>query len=219
MHGNVWEWTADRYQAAYPTGNVTDPTGPASGSYRVARGGSWGNAGTVLRSAGRNDYSPGNRGSYLGFRVGFKAISPDVANPELELFGGAGITREAGTAWVDPGVAAHDARDGNLTTAVTVTGTVDVNSTGTYVLTYSVSDAAGNEVNATRTVTVSDTTDPVITLFGDAHATHFINTAWVDPGTSATDTPDGNLSSLFAVSRPLAVNAPALVFSTRSTRS
>ena len=39
-------------------------------------------------------------------------------------------------------------RDGNLTASVTVTGTVDVNSTGTYVLTYSVADAAGNTATA-----------------------------------------------------------------------
>jgi hypothetical protein len=46
---------------------------------------------------------------------------------------------------VDLGVYASDTLDGNLTKRVTVTGTVDVNSTGTYVLTYSVSDGADNE--------------------------------------------------------------------------
>ncbi len=50
MHGNVWEWTADRY-GTYSSGAQTDPTGAASGSYRVIRGGSWNRTGTNLRSA------------------------------------------------------------------------------------------------------------------------------------------------------------------------
>ena len=142
----------------------------------------------------------------LGFRVGFQAIQPDTANPEVELFGGTAITREAGQAWVEPGAAGHDARDGNLTSSVTVSGTVDMNTTGTYVLTYSVTDAAGNEANATRTVTVVDTTSPVLTLIGDLNMTHAKDTTWVDPGATASDSLDGNLTSSITVSGTVDVN-------------
>ena len=72
MHGNVREWTAGWYHAAYPTDNpVVDPTGPASGSDRVLRGGSWFTDGTSLRSAKRLYLTPGSRFNGLGFRVGF----------------------------------------------------------------------------------------------------------------------------------------------------
>ena len=67
MHGNVCEWCRDWY-ASY-TGDATDPTGPASGSYRVVRGGAWYIYAGDCRSASRGRGSPGLRLKYLGFRL------------------------------------------------------------------------------------------------------------------------------------------------------
>jgi sulfatase modifying factor 1 len=68
MHGNVWEWVQDRY-GDYPSGNVTDPEGPSSGSGRVLRGGSWSSVARICRSANRRGRGPGSRGSHSGFRL------------------------------------------------------------------------------------------------------------------------------------------------------
>jgi formylglycine-generating enzyme required for sulfatase activity len=182
MHGNVWEWVSD-WKANYFTGAQTDPEGPASGSYRVRRGGSWDNGGADLRSARRNNFPPGSRHGTIGFRVGFQAVQPDTANPELELFGGAAISREAGQAWAEPGVEAHDARDGNITDQIVVTGTVDMNSTGTYLLTYTVQDGAGNTASTTRTVTV------VGNRSVDLNATVAMDMIWCPPGTFTMGSP------------------------------
>ena len=73
MHGNVSELVADRY-GSYDSNAVTDPTGPASGSYRVNRGGSWGDGGAYVRSARRYDNHSGSRFYFLGFRVGFQKV-------------------------------------------------------------------------------------------------------------------------------------------------
>lgn len=68
VHGNVWEWVADWF-GVYPSGPVTDPTGPAGGSDRVRRGGSWGSFSHFCRSAMRYDHHPSLRHDFVGFRL------------------------------------------------------------------------------------------------------------------------------------------------------
>ena len=68
MHGNVWEWVQD-WRGDYPSGSVTDPEGPSSGSVRVYRGGSWGINAWLCRSALRLFNAPDFRIDRLGFRL------------------------------------------------------------------------------------------------------------------------------------------------------
>ena len=70
MHGNVFEWVSDNYAPdAYRRGDVTDPTGPATGSRRVIRGGAWRFDADLARSASRFRYFPDYGSDYVGFRV------------------------------------------------------------------------------------------------------------------------------------------------------
>jgi len=74
MLGNVWEWCADVY-GGYPSVNVMDPRGPASGERRVLRGGAWSDYlfgyyyfGSFTRSANRGWDYPDRRHVNYGFR-------------------------------------------------------------------------------------------------------------------------------------------------------
>ena len=70
MHGNVWEWCHDYYgEDYYKQSPEKDPTGSASGSSRVLRGGSWSLFSRYSRSAFRVRGGAGYRGLNLGFRL------------------------------------------------------------------------------------------------------------------------------------------------------
>lgn len=61
-----------------------------------------------------------------------------------------------GTFDVLNGVTASDKEDGDLTKAIKVTGNVDLSKEGTYTLTYSVTDSAGQTTSAKRVITVAN---------------------------------------------------------------
>jgi len=84
--------------------------------------------------------------------------SEDTTPPVIALLGNAAINLTVGDTFTEPGYTAIDDVDGDISDDVLVGGdTVDTNTAGTYIITYNVSDAAGNAADEeTRTVTVSE---------------------------------------------------------------
>lgn len=129
-------------------------------------------------------------------------VISDVGAPIITLLGDTTINIMIGGSYTDPGASATDDLDGDITANIVVGGdTVDVNTAGTYIITYNVSDAAGNAATQrTRTVVVAaDVVAPVITLAGNATINVSLGGSFTDPGATATDDVDGNISANIVV--------------------
>lgn len=121
-------------------------------------------------------------------------------NPATDEIETQELTVECHGALPDLGATANDACDGPA--AVSVNGSVDPNTVGTYTLTYTATDNHGTPgdptddlvATITRTIHVVDTTAPVITLNGASSMTVECQTGFNDPGASATDSCDINVS-------------------------
>ena len=117
----------------------------------------------------------------------------DTKGPVTTLNGDAVGTHEAGSSYKDGGASAADVVDG--TVSVQTSGDVNSNKPGSYTLVYSAVDSLGNvSAKKERTVTVRDTTGPVIKSKGDLTVIHEAGSSYKDSGASAVDVVDGDLS-------------------------
>ena len=129
-----------------------------------------------------------------------KIIYKDVISPVITLTSGTSISLNRGKDFVDPGFKAVDECDGDITSAVTVEGKVDGHTYGTYTLTYRVTDSSGNVGEIKRTVRIADLTAPVISLKGEQSTYVKVGTAYADPGFTASDNIDGDMTAKVSVS-------------------
>lgn len=110
----------------------------------------------------------------------------DSMAPAITLNGANPLTVECHTTFVDPGATANDGCAGDLTSSITVSGSVNSNVVGSYTLTYTVSDGS-HTTSSTRTVNVVDTIPPVIIVNGANPMTVECHTSFTDPGATASD--------------------------------
>ncbi|MCB0736904.1 MAG: DUF5011 domain-containing protein, partial [Bacteroidetes bacterium] len=122
-------------------------------------------------------------------------ITEDRKAPVVFLNGMANMTLEQCATFTDLGAYAVDNVDGNIS-ANAVSNSVDMSTPGTYTVVYEAKDAAGNTGSATRTVTVTaDATNPVLTLDGNAVLDLEVFNTYTEPGFTATDNCDGNITA------------------------
>ncbi len=98
-----------------------------------------------------------------------------------------------GEEYLEEGFSANDNHDGDLTEKVIVERHGDT-------VIYTVSDSSGNTSSVIRTIKYSDVTAPVITLLGEPHITLTIGDEFSEPGFSASDDRDGDVTNKVSVS-------------------
>lgn len=120
--------------------------------------------------------------------------------PVITLNGSSTMNIFLNSTFTDPGATAVDST--NTSIPVIATGTVNTAATGTYTITYTATDSNNLSATTTRTVNVaasstpstSTSTFPIITLNGSSTVQILQNTTFSDPGATATDAQDGNVS-------------------------
>jgi PKD repeat protein len=139
-----------------------------------------------------NSCGPNVFGEYEDYRV---IIGTDITPPIITIIGSNPVSIEVGHAFIDSGATAFDAIDGDVTSFIKTSSTVDTGKVGTYYVTYTVTDSAGNKATAIRKVIITkDKTPPVVSLVGANPEKIEVFYPYVELGAIALDNHDGNVS-------------------------
>ena len=144
---------------------------------------------------------------------GYTLVAADITivkaeAPVITLLGETEASLELGSTYTDAGATAIDNIDGDITSSIEIVNNVDINTVGTYTVTYNVSDAAGNAATqVTRTVNITpDVTIPVITLLGESEVSLELGSTYTDAGATAIDNIDGDITSSIEIVNNVDIN-------------
>lgn len=119
----------------------------------------------------------------------------DRTAPVITLTGPSAVTLNVNAAYNEQGATAVDNVDGDVSGNIAISGAYNLAQVGDYVLSYDVSDAAGNAATTVqRTIQVRDLEAPVITLNGDASINLTVGDTYTEQGATAIDNVDGDIS-------------------------
>ena len=185
-------WTRSATSATPVSGNFTVPSGSTQGNTRMRVSMKYNGIPTSCETF--------TYGEVEDYTVNIQGSGPDTTAPIITLNGASTIDLNVGDSYTEQGATATDNVDGDISANILIGGdTVDTNNTGTYIVTYNVSDAANNaaaEVTRTINVTViEDTIPPVITLNGSSTINLNVGDNYSEQGATATDNVDGDISA------------------------
>lgn len=135
----------------------------------------------------------------ITYKQARKVTIVDKEKPKITLTGNQNITICPNANYNEEGYSAIDNYDGDITNKVQVKTENDI-------ITYQVKDSSGNKAKVTRKITKEDKTNPEITLKGSKNQTIHLGTSWKDPGYTATDNCDGDITNKVVVTGSVNTN-------------
>lgn len=193
-------FTASPNQNATVSGSFTVPTNAVTNSTRMRVSMNYNAIPTSCQSF--------TYGEVEDYTVNLQEAAADTTAPVITLNGASTINLNVGDTYNELGAIANDNVDGDITSSIVITGSVDTNTVGTYTVNYNVSDAAGNAATqVSRTVIVADNTAPIITLNGASTINLNVGDTYNELGATATDNVDGDITSSIVITGNVNTNS------------